>query len=166
MPRVRHLAVAAALAFAVPAAGFAAIGCNQPVVPTNVIAAAEVVAETATTVVSDAQVVWPIVLVTIPAAQQPSAQDAFNKAVFAANHAILALNDAIQVAIASNTPNPDFTAIIGQVSDAVAQIVSIVQNFQSAAPSVAEHVRSPSGVDAVGDMAAASARLRAMSAKK
>ena len=165
MPRVRHLVIALALAVVPPAAGAAMIGCNPPVVPTNAIAAAEVVAETAATIVADAQAVWPIVLAAIPAAQQPAAQDAFNKAVFAANHAILVLDDAIQVAIAANTPNPDFTAIISQVADAVAQIVSIVQSFHG--PMTAEHiVRAPSGVDAVADMAAASARLRAASVKK
>ena len=112
MPRVRHLVIALTLATVPPAAGAATIGCNPPAVPTNAIAAAEVVAETAATIVADAQAVWPIVLAAIPAAQQPAAQDAFNKAVFAANHAILVLDDAIQVAIAANTPNPDFTAII------------------------------------------------------
>ena len=51
------------------------------------------------------------------------------------------------------------------MADAVAQIVSIVQSFHG--PMTAEHiVRAPSGVDAVADMAAASARLRAASVKK
>jgi hypothetical protein len=158
--------IAVALALAPPAAGVAATGCTPPAVPTNVIAAAEVVVETATTVIADAQAVWPIVLAAVPAAQQPAAQDAFNKAVFAANHAVLALDDAIQVAIAADLSHPDFTAIIGQVADAVAQVVSIVQSFHG--PLTAEHVlrAQPSGVDAVADMAAASARLKAASAKK
>lgn len=171
MSRFRHVVIAAALAVTPAVAGTAAIGCSQPVVPTNIIAAAEAVAQTAATVIADAQAVWPLVLASIPAAQQSSAQNAFDKAVFAANHAILALNDAIQVAIAANATNPDFTAIFSQVADAVAQVVSIIQSFQS--PSlmasehvVSEHVRASSSADAISDMVAASARLRALSVKK
>jgi len=167
MLRIRHLAVLAVLAGVVPAAtGVALAGCTQPAIPTSAISAAETVAQTAATVVSDAQAVWPVVLAAIPVAQQPAAQDAFNKAVFAANHAILALNDAIQVAIAANTPSPDFTAIISQVSDAIGQIVSIVQDFQSKAPAIQDRIRVPGGVDVVYDLSAASVRLKAISAKK
>ena len=133
-------------------------GCTQPVVPTNAISAAEVAVQTAQTVVSSAQAVWPIVYAAIPAAQQAAAQDAFNKAVFTANHAILAVNDAIQAAIAANNPNPDFSGIISTLGDAVNQIVAIVGSFQSAAPADRLRVAS-SGVDPIADMRAAAAKL-------
>ena len=82
-------------------------------------------------------------------------------------HAILALNDAIAAAIAANTPNPNFTTVIGQLSDAVASIVQIVQSFMSsAAPAVAAHTRTAGGVDAVADMSLASTKLKALTLKK
>ena len=141
MSLIRHLIVALALVLVVPATGAAVSGCTQPVFPSNVIAGAQAAAQTAQTVVTGAQAVWPIILAALPADKQAVAQDDFNKAVFAANHAILALNDAVQAAILANT-TPDFTAVISQVADAVAQVVTIVQSFQSAAP--------PSAMAAVG----------------
>jgi len=80
---------------------FAPAACTTPVVPTNAITTAETVAETASTVVSTAQAIWPTVYASIPAANQAAAQTAFNEAIFTANHAVLALDDAIQAAIAT-----------------------------------------------------------------
>jgi hypothetical protein len=146
----------------------AVVGCNQPLVPTNAIASAEAASQTAAAVVADAQVVWPIIYAAIPAANQAAAQTAYSEGLFTANHAILALNDAIAAAIAANTPSPNFTAVIGQLSDAVAQIVSIVQSFMTTAPSptVAAHVRTSAGVDAIFDMSSASAKLKGLTVKQ
>jgi hypothetical protein len=164
MTTIRSLlraALLACLTIAAPVAAGAVQGCTPPVVPTNAIAVAEVAAQTAATVVSDAQAVWPILYAAIPAAQQPAAQDAFDKAVFAANHAVLALNDAIQAAIAANNPNPSFTTIIATLGDAVGQVVAIVQNFQD--PSVLAKLRATgSGVDALADMQAAVAKIKTL----
>jgi len=137
-------------------------GCAQPVVPTNVIGAAEDVAQTAQVVISDAQAVWPVIYASIPAANQAAAQAAFNQAVFAANHADLALDDAISVAIAADSTNPDLTAVISSVSDAVAQIIAIVQTFQGATPTPAVQA----GSSAIADMVGAAARLKALAAKR
>ena len=146
------------------AIGAATVDCTTPAIPTSAIGVAQGVAQTAATVVADAQAVWPLVYAAIPADKQAAAQKAFNEAVFTANHAILALDDAIAAAIAANTPNPDFTAIFGQLSDAVGQVVAIVGQFTS--PSVQPAVRTPGGVDALADMQAALARLKAAAAKK
>ena len=156
------ITVAAALTVLPPAATLT--GCNQPIVPTNAIQAAEEVAQTAATVVADAEVVWPIVYATIPAVNQAAAQNAYNEGLFTVNHTILALNDAIAAAIAANTPNPNFTAVIAQLSQAVASIVAIVQQFMTSA--VVVHTHTVSGVDAIADMSAASARLKALTVKK
>jgi hypothetical protein len=133
--------------------------CTTPAVPTTAIATAESIAQTAATVVADAQIVWPVVYASIPAASQAAAQTAFNQAVFAVNHADLALDDAIQAAIAANTTNPDFTAVISQLSAAVAQVVTIIQSFESstAAPSLRT---TDGGVDALADLTAAAASLK------
>lgn len=162
----RILALAATLSVLIlpPAATTA---CNEPIVPTNAIQGAQEAAQTAAAVVADAEVVWPIVYAAIPAASQAAAQSAYNEGIFTANHAILALNDAIAAAIAANTPNPNFTTVIGQLSDAVASIVQIVQSFMSsAAPAVAAHTRTAGGVDAVADMSLASTKLKALTLKK
>ena len=142
------------------AAGAAVQGCSQPIVPTNVISVAETAAHTASVVVSDAQAVWPLVYAAIPAAQQPAAQDAYNKAIFTANHAILVLNDAIQASIAANNSSPDFSTILSQLGDAVSQVVAIVQNFQ--APVAAKMHVAESGVDTLTDMQSAAARIKAL----
>ena len=152
------------IALAVVLTAATLIGCTPPVVPTNAIQAAQEAAQTAVVVVADAEVVWPIVYAAIPAANQAAAQAAYNEGLFAANHAILALNDAIAAAVAANTPNPDFTAVIEQLSAAVGQIVSIVQSFMT--PGVAQHTRTAGGVDAVGDMSAAAGHLKALAVKR
>jgi len=139
--------------------------CAQPVVPTNVIGVAQTVAQTATTVIDDAQAIWPVLLPLVPTANQAAASAAFDKAVFVANHAVLALNDLIQTAITANTPNPDFTAAISQVADAVAQVVAIVESFQTSTQSLAV-VQTDAGVNAVVDMNAGVAQLRAAAYKK
>ncbi len=126
------------------------MACNPPVVPINAIAAAQAAAQTATTVVSDAQAAWPIVKALLPADMQAAAQSAFDKAVFVANHAILVLNDAISAAIASNTTNPDFSALLSSLGDAVSQIVAVVQEFHGKAPAAV--AKTSSGVDAFADM--------------
>jgi|GEM_PF-2200347 len=142
------------------------VSCTQPVVPTSVISAAEVAAQTATAVVADAQAAWPIVKALLPPADQAAAEDAFDKAVFTANHAILVLNDAIAAAIAANNPSPNLGQLLASLSDAVAQVVAVVQEFQGKAPqSVAKTRVAASGVDAVADMQMGAARVRSIAGK-
>lgn len=142
--------------------GVSLTACSQqPVFPTSAIAAAETAAQTATTVVSDAQAAWPIVKAFLPLVDQSAAQDAFDKGVFAVNHAILTLDDAINAAIAANTPNPDFSALLSSLSDGIAQIVSVVQEFRTKAPGSAEKMRAmPGNVDAFADMQAVVSKLK------
>jgi hypothetical protein len=134
--------------------------CTPPVVPVSVIAGAQVAVQTATTLVSDAQTAWPVIKLLLPTGDQAAAQDAFDKAVFATNHAILATNDAIGAAIAANNPNPDLSVLLSALGDAVAQVVAVVQEFQGKAPGAKAHAVTPNGVDAVADMQAAAARLK------
>ena len=141
------------------------IGCTPPVVPTNAIQAAQEAAQTAVVVVADAEVVWPIVYAAIPAANQAAAQTAYSECLFTANHAILTLNDAIAAAIAASTPNPNFTAAISALSDAVAQIVAIVEQFMPATSPAVAHTRTSKGVDAVADMSTAAGHLKALTVK-
>jgi hypothetical protein len=135
-----------------------------PAAPTNAIAAAQTAIDMAQTIVSDAQAVWPVVYASLPAAQQASTQDAFNKAIFAANHAILALEDAEQAAVAANVSNPDFTAILSQVSDAVGQVITIVQGLQVSSGAIAPANRPQGGP--LADMVEASLKLKVQADKK
>ena len=86
-------------------------------------------------------------------------QTAFNTAVFTANHAILALDDAIQASIdvgSSDAGAPTLTAAIGAVAAAVANVVAIVTNFQAlvAVPTA--------GTAAVADLSAHARSLTAL----
>jgi hypothetical protein len=76
------------------------------------------------------------------------------QAIFAANHAILALEDAEQAAVAANLSNPDFTAVLSQVSDAVGQVIAIVQGLQGSSKAIA-----PEG-GPLADMVETSSKIR------
>jgi len=156
-----YVFVFSVLAFAcVVPAGLTAC-TQQPVFPTSAIAAAETAAQTATTVVNDAQAAWPIVKSFLPLVDQDAAQDAFDKGVFAVNHSILALDDAIGAAIKANIPNPDFSALLSSLGDAVSQIVAVVQEFQVKAPAASVKMRAmPDSVDAFSDMQLAASKLK------
>ena len=153
----RVVAIALVLAILAPAA------CSRPIVPTNDVAAAQTVAATATTVVADAQAVWPLVLATVPPADQAAAQTGFNSAVFDANHAILALDDTIAATVAiagadGGVSVPNLTAAISDVAAAVAAVVAVVQNIHWSLSTV------PASV--AGDLTAHAARLRALAAPR
>lgn len=174
MIRTLLLSVALAVVCVLPPAGVVTMaGCGtQPVVPSSAIAAAQDVAATATTVVADAVDVWPAIYAALPPAQQAQAQPVFNQAVFAANHAILALDDAIQAAIAidggdaGDAGAPNLTAAIGDVAAAVAQVVAIVAGFTALTPAdsgaAALGPFGDAGASAAADMRRAATRLLAL----
>jgi hypothetical protein len=113
---------------------------------TNATVTAQEVETTANTVLADAQVAWPVVYALIPAAQQAGAQQSFTTALKASNRAVLLLADAIAAAQAANQSNPDFTTAIQAVSDAIAQVIAIVNQFtQKPAPAVAAASGEASG---------------------
>ncbi len=87
--------------------------------------------------VSAAQLAWPAILPAIPAASQAQAQQQFSNAVAAVNHALQALNDGVNAAVAAQQSNPDFTALMQAVSDAVVQVVAIVDEYSGTQPAPA-----------------------------
>jgi len=146
-------------------AGACLTACNVPVaVATNAIAAAQAAAQTATTLVSDAQAAWPAVKALLPPEKQAAAQDAFDKAVFTANHALLVLNDAITAAIAANNPTFDFTSLLSALGDAAMQVIAVLQSFHvlpAEAPSIVASPRALNGLDvALADMSRAALTLK------
>lgn len=143
-------------------------GCNNvpAAVVTNAVAAAQAAAQTATTLISDAQAAWPTVKALLPPDKQAAAQDAFDKAVFTANHALLALNDAITGAIAANNSTFDFTSFLSALGDAAMQVIAILQQFRAmpaapAAPSLVAAPHVPKELDAaLADMSRAVLTLK------
>ncbi len=79
--------------------------------------------------VSAAQLAWPAILPAISAGSQAQAQLQFSNALAAVNHAMQALNDGVNAAAAAEQSNPNFTALMQAVSDAVAQVVAIVDEY-------------------------------------
>jgi hypothetical protein len=84
--------------------------------------------------ISDATIAFQVIKNYLPANVQVQAQTDFDNAVVSVNHAMSALNDAVQAAVAAGTASPDFTALITDVTNAVAQVIAIVDQYTSAPP--------------------------------
>jgi hypothetical protein len=121
----------------VPALGAAVVGCNpqwwQNVIndPSATVTAFEQGVQVA---LNDAAIAWAVVQPFLPPANLAAITQQYENAVFAVNHALVALNDAVTAAIAAQQPNPDFSALMAAVSDAVAQVLAIIQQYSSNAP--------------------------------
>jgi hypothetical protein len=96
---------------------------NDPVAQVQTFEAATQVA------INAAELAWPAILPTIPAANQAQAVLQFNNAVTAIDDAEQALNDGVNVAVIAKTSNPNFTALMQAVSDAVSQVTAIVDLY-------------------------------------
>lgn len=116
-----------------------------------------------------AELAWPAILQAIPPAQQSADNLQFQNALAAVNHAEEILNDGVNAAIAAEQSNPDFTTLMQAVTDAVGQVVAIVDEYTVApaptdagildaappAPSLSPKVRVSVSVSSVADMHAA-----------
>jgi hypothetical protein len=94
--------------------------------PAEVVSAFESVEET---VLADVSVAWSTVQPLIPAANVTAVTADYETALTAVNHAVAALNAALQAAATAQTPSPDFTALMGDVTTAVGQVIAIVDQF-------------------------------------
>jgi len=84
--------------------------------------------------VTTAEAVFAAIIVLLPADQQAAAEQAFAKAVAGVQHAIQALKDAEAAAAAAQQSNPDFTALINAVVDAITQVQAIIDEFKTGSP--------------------------------
>ncbi len=102
----------------------------------NPVAQVQAFEQTVQVALSSAQVAFSVILPLLPSAAQATAQADFNNAVISVNHALQALNDAVQAAVIAQTPSPDFTAVITNVEAAMKQVIDIVEQYvtQSASP--------------------------------
>jgi hypothetical protein len=112
--------------------------------------------------VNAAQLAWPAILSAIPAANQVVANQQFQNAVSAVNHGEQVLNDAVNAAAAVGQTNPNFTALMQAVSDAVGQVVAIVSTYtvpvpatDAGAPSVSNPAAPSISAGDVADLHAA-----------
>ena len=104
---------------------------------TNAVNIAQQVDTAAQTVLSGAEIAWPLIVQFIAPAGQAAATAAFSAATLVANKSLLALSDAIAAAQAANQTNPDFSAAIAAVTDAVSQVIAIVNQFKTQSPASA-----------------------------
>lgn len=96
--------------------------------------------------VNAAELAWPTILQAIPPANQAAAQQQFTNALAAINTAEQVLNNAVNAAVAAQTPNPNFMALMQDVTNAVNEIISIIDLYNGSATSVdaGAHAVAPS----------------------
>lgn len=80
---------------------------------------------------------WNTVKGFLPPTTLAEAQPKYDLAVVAVNKALLVLNDAVQVDVEAKNPNPDYSKLIQAVSDAVAQVAAVVNEFKTPPATVA-----------------------------
>ncbi len=136
---------------------------------------AQTIAQTAQVALNGAQAAWNTILPLIPQAAQAQANALFINAVATANHAITGLLDALTAAADAKQSNPNFAGAIAAVSDAVDQVLAIINQYTgagttvdggapTAAPSVVVKVVGP--VPGYADLVDASKRLHRFAGKK
>ena len=105
-------------------------------------------------VMSIVNAAWTTLGAILPANVLAQATPKYTAAVVIVNDALVALNDAVAAAVAAGTDNPDFTVIMQSISDAIARVVAIVQQFQSLVPVTPDAGTAPRALYA-GDLATA-----------
>lgn len=81
-----------------------------------------------------AQLAWPAILAALPPANQAAANTQFVNGIAAVNHGLQALNDAVAADVAAQGPTPNFVSLMQAVSDAMGQIIAIVDLYNGSAP--------------------------------
>lgn len=121
----------------VSAAGVSACGAWWQNLANNPVAEVQAFEQSVQVVLNVAETSWSVIEPLLPANIQAQAQAAYKAAILVVNKAIVALNDAVQAAVAAKGPAPDFTAVMQAVSDAIAQVVSIINQFKVQVPASA-----------------------------
>lgn len=87
---------------------------------------------------------WSLVQPFIPASALPSVQKQYALAVSAVGHAEGVLQDAVNAAVAAKTsPMPDFSALITAVTDAINQVIAIVDQYKTGTVTASTTVTIP-----------------------
>jgi hypothetical protein len=114
-------------------------------------------------VLAIADVSWNSIKPYLPAETLVKVQPRYDQAVLTVNKSLLILDDAVQVAIEAKNPNPDFSKLIAAVSDAVVQVVAIINEFKATpTPATISSTTPPKPVTPTGynDLSAAVATMK------
>lgn len=92
---------------------------------------------------NDAAIAWSVVQPFLPAASAAQITQQYTNAVFAVNHSLQVLSDAVTAAVAAQTPNPDFSTLMTAVTDAVSQVLAIIQQYVATPPAAVDGGMAP-----------------------
>jgi hypothetical protein len=85
-------------------------------------------------VMNEAQLAWAVALPLIPTTSVAVVTQQYQNAVFAVNHALQVLNDAVTAAVAAKQPTPNFAALMTAITDAITQVLAIVNQYNTNQP--------------------------------
>jgi hypothetical protein len=80
-------------------------------------------------VLNTAQAAWSVIQPLLPSSAVVAVTQQYENAVVAVNHAIQILNDAVTAALAAETPNPSFAVLMSAVTDAISQVLAIIDQY-------------------------------------
>jgi hypothetical protein len=123
---------------AVAAAATMGAGCNSAwwqALESNPVLQVQTFEQGVQVVLNEAQVAWTAdVQPLLPAASAAAITQQFENALFAANHALQVLNDAVATAVTAQTSSPSFTVIETAITDAISQVLAIVNQYETNQP--------------------------------
>ena len=131
MKKKNIVLVVVALAFASSVSGLGCTSTWWQSFLNNPIEQTQVFEQSVQTALSTADFVWAGVVSILPADMQVKAQVEYTKVRLSVNKALVALADAVQAAVIAKSPAPDFGALITVVSDAVGQILAIIDQYKA-----------------------------------
>lgn len=142
---MRKTIFAVALLTAVPLAG-TTIACNSvwwQNFQDNPIQQVQSFEQMVQVVLNNVQVAWAFVQPFLPQASAAQITQQYQNAVFAVNHALVVLNDAVQTELSVRNPSPDFSKLMVAVTDAISQVIAIIDQYKSSVPADAGAVPVP-----------------------
>jgi hypothetical protein len=132
---MKKLALALMLTTAITVSGCAAVSQWWQNFKNNPIAQIQTFEQGVQTVLTLLEGAWNFIQPFIPASALPVAQQQYANAVSSVGHAESVLEDAVNGAVAAQqSPMPDFTTLMAAISDAVSQVVAIIDTYKGAAP--------------------------------
>lgn len=129
--KLRSIVAAACIAASAPALGCAAVAQWWQQFEQNPAATIGALVQYVDGFISTAQSIWAVIAPLLGASSASATAD-FNSSIVTLQDALTALQDGVQAAALAQNPNPDFSALTAAVQDAVAKVVAIVAQWQSA----------------------------------
>lgn len=104
----------------------------------NPVAQIQTIEQDAQIVINGVELAWSVIEPFLPAAIVQPINTQFANAVAAINHNVQLLSQAVAADVAAKQAAPDFTTLIAAVSDAVQQVLSLLSQYQSQIPALAD----------------------------